>query len=159
MGQPPKLLDAFGCANFGGAAFTARLVEHCLHCKFRQQQNDVQGGKQLKKAIWTACEMAKAKLASSNETRFGIKNHLILLINEMSFKHLFCWNKKQWRTARTRHSFVTQWIWVFMSCPNWQTPSNNQQSIIKTIQSTACRSRGRIITASMCAEIFLNLRL
>ena len=70
MGQSPKLLDASGCANFGGAAFTARLVEYCLHVKFRQQQNDVHGGKQLKKAIWNACEMAKAELASSNETRF-----------------------------------------------------------------------------------------
>ena len=79
----------------------------------------------------------------------------------MPFKHLFCWNKKQWRTARTRHSFVTEWIWVFMSCPNWQTPSNNQQSIFETTLPlpTACRSRGRIITASICAEIFLKLRL
>ena len=158
MNQSPKLLDAFGCANFGGAAFTARLVEHCLHSKIRQQQND--GGKQLKKAIWNACEMAKAELASSNETRFGIWKHLILLINDMPFKHLFCRNKKQWRTARTRHSFGTGWIWVFMSCPNWQTLSNNQQSIIETNnQPTTCRSRGRIITASMCAEIFLKFRL
>ena len=70
MYQSPKLLDASGCANFGGAAFTARLVDYCLQSIIRQQQNDVHGGKQLKKAIWNACEMAKAELASSNETRF-----------------------------------------------------------------------------------------
>ena len=80
MDQLPRLLDAFGCANFGGAAFTARLVEYCLHVKFRQQQNDVHGRKQLIKAIWYACEMAKAELASSNKTRFRIWNLKLLIL-------------------------------------------------------------------------------
>lgn len=69
VGESVRLVAASGRANFGGSSeFTAQLVSHCLS-KLIEQPSGVYRRKQLTKTIWNACEMAKAELSSSNETR------------------------------------------------------------------------------------------
>lgn len=68
VGESVRLVAASGHANFGGSEFTAQLVSHCLS-KLIEQPSGVYRRKQLTKTIWNACEMAKAELSSSNETR------------------------------------------------------------------------------------------
>ena len=74
-GRSPELIATTGTANFGGASFTARLVDHFLTKSIGLGNINVETPerertrKLLAFSLWKECERAKLDLEGSNKTR------------------------------------------------------------------------------------------
>ena len=76
-GRSPELIATTGTANFGGASFTARLVDYFLKksigIELRAVKSETSEQKRTHKLLafdlWKECERAKLDLEGSNKTR------------------------------------------------------------------------------------------